>query len=747
MARRNLSTRLAAWNVAAVLIATAIVGTAAVALLRHQAEDQALARVRQASAIAGRAIVAHGDRLVSSALLLAERPTLSELLRAGDPEELNAFLERFCQREAMNGCALFLDGRKLAECGWPDAWGADMPGSPVGAWFLQGGSANGAGSARANAGAGVSENANGRAPLLLGASAPVLGVPGARVRVAVEIDAAYLRAAGEQTGMRISVLPRAIVERGVARPGGRLGMRVLESAHEESAKVPALDAYLGVAPLTEPMGRVAGVVEARLPAAMAAPSLTRIGGTLFALALGAAILAALAGIGLGRRIARPVEQLTAAATRIGGGDLVSPVQADEASEIEPLVEALEGMRERLLAHTAKLTRRQAEAEAVLAGIVEGVFGVGRARRIRYINPQAAKLLGIQPEEAIGKFCGDVLCPQGPGGVRPCEESCPILHARFRGSARATEELLLPNGRRRTVIVTSSPSGSSKEDGALQFQVIRDETELETSRRLRDAVLANISHEFRTPLSAQLASLELLLDRLDDLPPADRRELICSVQRGTLRLTRLVDNLLESTRIEAGEESLRRQTVALDEVMEEAVELIAPLIEQRDQKLQVHLPYPLPPVTGDGPRLTQVFVNLLANANKFAPSGSTITVQGSVSEREIEIWVGDEGPGLPPGMGEEIFQRFVRSGEEEPEASGMGLGLFIVRSIVERHGGRVTAESHANGTRMHVILPREGVSPEAEARGERAGAAEGEEAGAETRGGVAEGPSSEGATRA
>jgi signal transduction histidine kinase len=170
------------------------------------------------------------------------------------------------------------------------------------------------------------------------------------------------------------------------------------------------------------------------------------------------------------------------------------------------------------------------------------------------------------------------------------------------------------------------------------------------------------------------------------------------------LTQLIDNLLESVRIEAGRDSVRRGRLALDEVIEEAVELTAPLIRQREQDLQMNLPYPLPPLWGDAPRLTQVLVNLLANANKFAPAGSTITIGGLVEERWVTLWVEDQGPGLPAGS--ELFERFVRSAGEEPEQSGMGLGLWLVKSIIERHGGRVEARRMAGGTRLCISLPRE-----------------------------------------
>src|SRR3989454_351632 len=324
-------------------------------------------------------------------------------------------------------------------------------------------------------------------------------------------------------------------------------------------------------------------------------------------------------------------------------------------------------------------RRQREAEAIVTGIVEGVFSVDRERRIRYLNPQAAAIVGLRPEEAIGRFCGDVLNPQGPEGVRPCEDRCPIVHARFRGSARATEDLLLLSGERRSVVITSAPADMERDgdvagagapvEGARQFQVMRDETEVEATRRLRDTVLANITHEFRTPLTAQLASIELLRDRLEELKTEEARDLVASLQRGTLRLTQLIDNLLESVRIEAGDDSIRHPPVAIHQVVDEAVDLAAPLLALRDQKLSVDLPYPLPAVSGDAPRLVQVLVNLLANANKFAPAGSTIGIGGEVRGAHIVLWGWDEGPGLPPGGRDRPFRRVLRSPGEGPRGTG------------------------------------------------------------------------------
>jgi signal transduction histidine kinase len=259
---------------------------------------------------------------------------------------------------------------------------------------------------------------------------------------------------------------------------------------------------------------------------------------------------------------------------------------------------------------------------------------------------------------------------------------------------------LQEGAPRTTIITSSGMVEG-----LQVQVIRDETELEAVRRARDTVLANISHEFRTPLAAQLASIELLRDGLHTMSPEAREKLVVSLERGSLRLTRLIDNLLESVRIESGQLSIRHQSVALAEVVEDAHALLESLLVQRDQQLAVELPEDLPLVSGDKTRLTQVFVNLIANANKFSPDGSVLRIGARVGRNQIETWVEDEGPGVPDGDVSSIFERFRRGTDAEPEPGGLGLGLWIVKSVIERHGGTIVVQrTPEQRTRFSFTLP-------------------------------------------
>ena len=347
-----------------------------------------------------------------------------------------------------------------------------------------------------------------------------------------------------------------------------------------------------------------------------------------------ALLAVIAGVLLGWRVTRPTEALTDAAVRLGQGDFATSIPTGGPGRNRP-ARAHHGRHapQSRRRSTAELRQREAEAQVVLEAVVEGVYAVDQERNIRYLNPQAARLLGIEAEEAIGQFCGDVLKPCGPpgspNGTRPCATTaCPILRARQAGSAQSVEQLQTRSGNRQTVIT------SSRVVDGLQVQVMRDETELEGVRRARDTVLANISHEFRTPLAAQLASIELLRDGLEDEPAGETRRAgaVARARHAAAHAAHRQPAGERAHRVRAARRAPpEHRARATWSTMRAA--LVDALLRQRRQPLEVDVPEDLA-LQGDATRLTQVFVNLIANASKFAPEGTPIRVGAQSRGRAV-----------------------------------------------------------------------------------------------------------------
>jgi signal transduction histidine kinase len=682
--RASLSVWLALTNVVIVVLVLAGISISAISMLRTLADNQGQARVQLAGALAREDLRRYGEDTLKQARGLAALPTLQRLVTEQRAESVEQVLKRACEADGLSSCAVFNGSVLVAQSGAPLPWAEVLLASDEqGERFMAAPTGGG--------------------PAMLGSTAPLNGSADLRLLAIRLFDADLATRISERVGLPVRLLNYRNFTGAPVDDFTQLHSAGLSDGRFAVQRIDAFDLYASSFPVFATTGEAVALIEARLSAADIDSSVSRLIKQLLVTALILAALAVLAGYILGQRVAGPVSDLTQAATRLGEGDFSASIPTGGTAEVGVLARTMEDMRRNLVELTGALRRREAEAQAVLKGVVEGVYAVDKSRVITYLNPQAARMLGVEPKEAIGRFCGDVLKPcVAENGQPPCETHCPILLARSEGSAQAVERLDLGQGAPRTAVIVSAASV----DG-LQVQVIRDETDLEAVRRARDSTLANISHEFRTPLAAQLASIELLREGLNTMQPHDREELVLSLERGTLRLTRLIDNLLESVRIEAGQLGIRRQSVALAEIVEDAQALIGSLLVQRRQTLEVDLPRDLPNIDGDGSRLTQVFVNLLANSIKYAPEGSTIRIGAEVRGDRVAAWVEDEGPGLPHVDSGSIFDQFHRGAQAEPEPGGLGLGLWIVKSIIERHGGQIiAARTPENRTRFVITLPVE-----------------------------------------
>jgi two-component system sensor histidine kinase KdpD len=215
-----------------------------------------------------------------------------------------------------------------------------------------------------------------------------------------------------------------------------------------------------------------------------------------------------------------------------------------------------------------------------------------------------------------------------------------------------------------------------------------------SEQLRSTLLASISHDFRTPLASIIGATSTLLDDAStNLDPSRRHELLRSTLDESQRLHRLVGNLLDLTRLTSGPIQLKREWVAIDEVTGAVLNRLREAIGKRDIRLQV--PDDLPLVRCDEVMIEQVVFNLVENALKHTPPESPVRITVKAWPAVMEVSVADSGPGLPPGEEQLVFDKFHR-GRREAAQSGFGLGLTICKTIVEAHGGQISARNLSEG---------------------------------------------------
>jgi two-component system sensor histidine kinase KdpD len=241
----------------------------------------------------------------------------------------------------------------------------------------------------------------------------------------------------------------------------------------------------------------------------------------------------------------------------------------------------------------------------------------------------------------------------------------------------------------------------KAEQALKVSQARTVDALRQSDAVKTSLLSSVSHELRTPLT----SIKSMLFSLRHDEPLTRvsAEGLASVEEQVDYLNRLVGNLLDMSRLEAGTLQPHREWNVLEELVEGAIRRLDIFI--KDRPVDIELAADLPPISVDAVQIQQVLINLLENAVKFSPPGSRIRLAASVIGRELEVSVTNTGPVIPPAELEKIFERFYRLGSgQAPKPPGTGLGLAICKGIIEAHGGRISARSLDSETIFSFRIP-------------------------------------------
>jgi two-component system phosphate regulon sensor histidine kinase PhoR len=411
-------------------------------------------------------------------------------------------------------------------------------------------------------------------------------------------------------------------------------------------------------------------------------------------ALAAFAAAAAAKFRQSRRMARRLAGLEAAARRLAVGEAPAAPTEGSRDALDALARALNEAAARMEQSLSELARERDRAAAILASMLEGVAVISGDRRILYCNRAFCESLGLRPE----------LCESG----QPLEtirqpELVAVVSRALAGGRAVSGEVTLGTVRPRTYSATSTPVAAAESAGAVL--VLHDITELRRLERVRRDFVANVSHEFKTPLTAIQGFAETLLAGALAEPENSRR-FVEIIREHAARLARLTDDLLKLSSIEAGKLELELRAVNAAELVASCLETTRLAAAAKRLRLEAAAPADLPPVRADQNRLREVLQNLLDNAVQYTPEGGVIRVEAARDGDAVVFTVADTGIGIPVAEQGRIFERFYRvDAARSREVGGTGLGLSIARHIVEAHGGRIWVESQVGaGSRFFFSVP-------------------------------------------
>ncbi len=406
--------------------------------------------------------------------------------------------------------------------------------------------------------------------------------------------------------------------------------------------------------------------------------------------LGLLLAAGAAAMTMGAAAA-PLRALTESA-RAMTLDLTVRTRIRRDDEVGALAAALDALADNLAASLRSLETQRDRLGAMLEAMSEGVLVTDATGSIVLANRAVREGFLVGPEEALGRT---------PIEALPSADLHEMLAEAGRTRTSLSREFSLGGVRARRVVARVAPI-DDPHGGAVV--VLFDVTELRRLETVRRDFVANVSHELRTPVAAIRAAVEtLLLGALGR--PEVAQEFVAIIDRHAARMHRLVEELLELSRIEAGERPLALEALSPRAEVDRAVELMSLAARGRGQEIVNAVDETLPSLLADRRGLEHVLTNLLDNAIKYGPDGGTVTVRGSQRDGRVELTVADAGPGIEGRHLPRLFERFYRVDPSRSRAlGGTGLGLAIVKHLVESMGGAVSVESVVGqGTRFTVGL--------------------------------------------
>lgn len=354
---------------------------------------------------------------------------------------------------------------------------------------------------------------------------------------------------------------------------------------------------------------------------------------------------------------------------------------------------------------SELVAEKQRLDAVIENSADGIMILDPDLRIETINRALLTMLGWEKEDALGKPCGEVLKLTRVSGTDICqvEDFRSILPR--QGTIYVEGEVNRPGGSRLVVGVRYTPLWD--EHGRLRNIIVNvvDITHFREAEEMKSVFISVISHELKTPV-ALIKGYATTLAREDaHWDEQTLREGLQVIQEESDRLNNLIDNLLDASRIQAGVLKLELGDVSIPRLARQVAERLSTQTDKHT--IEVDFPEDFPVVLADEERLRQVLHNLVGNAIKYSPDGGVIRIGGWSDEESVTVYVADQGIGIPPEEQSRLFDRFYRVDSSlRRKTQGAGLGLYLCKSLIEAHGGRIWLRSEpGKGTTVFFSLPR------------------------------------------
>ncbi len=440
-------------------------------------------------------------------------------------------------------------------------------------------------------------------------------------------------------------------------------------------------------------GKIYGISRVALPLTTVNSSVNHVTRTIILATVIITILAVLAIWLIARTTTRPIRRLTRAAQRIAAGQLGQKIAISTKDEIGQLAHAFNNMSANLKTTVDDISTEKTKLANILANMADGVIMTDADGNIILANPAAGNLFGFKEADAVNKPVIEIVHDHEVDEIlKQCLKTGKQQSTQFEAEVtrRFLRAIALPlqhHGRLYEVLV-----------------LLQDLTELKNLQTMRRDIVGNISHELRTPIAGIKAMVETLQNgAVDNRETA--QDFLSRIQGEVDRLTQMVAEITQLSRIETGRAELRMQPVNLNTLIEEVLTEMSPLAEKQQITLDKELTANLPAVPADKDRIRQTIINLVHNGIKFNKTAGKVTVFTTYNDNSVTVSITDTGTGISKEDLPRVFERFYKS-DKARTGGGSGLGLAIAKHTIQAHGGDIRVHSaEGKGSTFTFSLPR------------------------------------------